>query len=155
MENYCFIAGNRKEEIPSALALISIFWLVALMAVIQQPYWTRSHHVVISAILMLLIIVNVVSFSFRSESHFGVVYCIISELNQRRCFLSCCSGCQSWQISRGGRLSGASCPPRPPLLLGSSTTPSPCTWETTTWTASLTPWSSCATPVGGEWHTDP
>lgn len=49
MENYCFIAGNRKEEIPSALALISIFWLVALMAVIQQPYWARSHRNVSSA----------------------------------------------------------------------------------------------------------
>ena len=37
------------EEIHSALALISNFWLVALMAVIQQPFWTRSHRDVISA----------------------------------------------------------------------------------------------------------
>jgi hypothetical protein len=38
MGNDCFIAVNRKEEIPSALALISNFRLVALMAVIHQPF---------------------------------------------------------------------------------------------------------------------
>lgn len=94
-------------------------------------------------ILQYLSTAYFISFTLSSMSSIIVSNVVLVHFDWCALFLQCCcSGYQCCRISRRGRHFGALCQENP-------ANPWPCTSGTTTWTASLMPWWSSATPVAG------